>query len=52
MYSYNVPIYYKNMHKTYTMMSLLWAAQQTEEVCVLKNKYERLMKIYRCKPDI
>ena len=28
MYSYNV--YYKSMHKTCTIMWLLWAAQQTE----------------------
>lgn len=38
MYSYNVPIYYKNMHKTYTMMSLLWAAQQTERGLCFKEQ--------------
>lgn len=38
MYSYNVPIYYKNMHKTYPMMSLLWAAQQTERGLCFKEQ--------------
>lgn len=43
MYSYNVPVYNKNMQKIYRVMSVLWTAQKTESsLCFLKNIYKTL----------
>lgn len=42
MHSYNVPVYYKSLHKTYTMMSLLWAAQQTQSDLCFKEHTQKV----------
>lgn len=53
MYSYNVPVYNKNMQKIYRVMSVLWAAQKTESsLCFLKNIYKKSARICEYKPDV
>lgn len=56
MYSHNVPIYNKCMHKTYKIMWLLWAALQTEssfcfEEYVQKGDDDMQVHIWHLKSD-